>query len=398
MKTKLLITTSSFPRNQSDFKGFIYLLADKLKQYHDVFILAPQSENSLAYEEIEGLKIYRHAVTPFGDFGIAYDSGILPNIKKNPFLILVVPFLILSQTWAIRNIVRKENITAINAHWIIPQGFSAVLYKVFFNKKIKILVSALGSDINFFDNFVGNVLKKFILNRCNEITVMSNYFRDKVKSLGYPREVYVYPLGVDTNNFHPSKYKQSLKEQFAIKGEMILFVGWIIELKGIRYLIHAMKAIIENHPETKLVVVGQGTLMDEMKQKSRELGIEKNVVFAGRVSDSDLPSYFATSDIFILPSFSEGFPVTVQEALSSETIAVVSDIPVFTDWAKEVDFVHIVRCGNSEDIAKKINEIILRESELADSKRRAREYTVQNFDWEIIAKKFSDLILKMERV
>jgi len=395
-KEKLLVLASSFPRNKEEIKGFIYILSERLTKDFEVYMIVPHSGNALLYEEMGELKVYRHKITPWGDFGLSYDSGILPNIKKKPVLALLIPFFIISQIFAIRRLVRQESISTIHAHWVIPQGFSAVLYKVFLNSKIKILVSALGSDINFFDNFLGNSLKKFILSRVNWVTVVSRNFKEKVERLGYRKEISVFPLGVDTNVFRPERRDESIRDKFGIKGEMILFVGWVIEFKGIRFLIQAMERVTKIYPDVCLVIVGIGNLLEEMKELTAKLNLTQNVFFAGRVSDEELPSYYATADLFVLPSFSEGFPVVVEEAMASGTLSVVSDIPVFVDLAKDIPFVKITRKANADDIAEQIISNIREKENGSTLKTQAREYAVKNFDWNVIANKFSNVLRDMK--
>ena len=395
-KEKLLVLSSSFPRNKEEFKGFIYILSERLTRSFEVYMIVPHSGKSLLFEEMGELKVYRHKITPWGDFGLSYDSGIIPNIKKKPILALLIPFFIISQVFAIRRLVREQGISIIHAHWVIPQGLSAVLYKVFFNSKIKILVSALGSDINFFDNFLGNSLKKFILSRVNWVTVVSHNLKEKVERLGYKKEISVFPLGVDTNVFKPERRDELIRDRFGIKGEMILFVGWVIEFKGIRFLIQAMERVKMIYPEICLVVVGIGNLLEEMKELTVKLNLSKNVFFAGRVSDEELPSYYATTDLFVLPSFSEGFPVVVEEAMASGTISIVSDIPVFVDLAKDIPFVKITRKANTEDLAEQIILNIRDKEKLKNLKPLAREYAVKNFDWDVVANQFSNVLRDMK--
>ena len=72
---------------------------------------------------------------------------IIPNLKKNKLLWIQVPFFILSEFLMMKKIIQKYKMETIHAHWIIPQGFIAVLYKKLFNPKLKIIITSHGGDI-----------------------------------------------------------------------------------------------------------------------------------------------------------------------------------------------------------------------------------------------------------
>ena len=186
--------------------------------------------------------------------------------------------------------------------------------------------------------------------------------------LGYTKEIFVYSMGVDTNLFTTQKKDLEIRKKYNIENEFLLFVGGIIERKGIRFLINAMPLVIEKFPSVKLLVIGDGNLKGEMMELTIKLKICDHVIFTGAIPHNYLPPYFATADIFILPSFSEGWPVVVMEALSSETIAVVSDIPVFSDHKDKDKLFNIVATGSSESIANCIIKILNNKNTMSSKK------------------------------
>ena len=394
-KKKLLVVTSGYERwlNDAQYKSdFIVKLTKKLSEYFEVVVLAPIDKGAQPVETIDGIKIYRHKQYFTANLGIAYGSGIIPNIKKNKKLALLIPFYLLYQFIDLVKIVRSEKIDIIQAHWIIPQGFIAILYKLLFNRKINVQVAILGSDINSFDNFIGKALIRFTVKFSDGISTVSNFSQGQIASMGYNKEIAICPMGVDSSVFNPDKRAEEIRNKLKVKKDLIVFVGRIVEDKGIRYLIQAIPDIIKSCPETKLAVIGSGNLLDEMKALTERLKISENVVFLGRVSDEDLPYYFACSDIFILPSFNEGFPLVVEEALSSGTICVVSDIPVFKDFNQTSDLLVLIEKMNSKDIAQKVLDIIHNKNKYEGLRQKGRDYAVNNLDWNIIALKYNELL------
>lgn len=389
---KVLILTSAFPRWENEgLDVFMYEFAKTIAQDFDVCVLAPLSKGSKRYEEWGNIKVHRHSQFPLINFELAYGNGILGNLKRNPLLWLVVPFFFILQILAIKRVVKRHRIEIIHANWIVPQGLTSVLYKKIFHAKIKILGTIHGSDFNALNGRGGRTLKTFVMNRLNLLTTVSTSLQEAVQRTGYPREVPLFPMGVDTKYFAPDKIDQGLKHQLGINGPFLLFIGAIIQGKGIRYLINAVPKLVAEFPNLKLVVIGQGKLLDEMVNLTESLHIEGDVIFLGSVPNQQLPAFYATADIFILPSFSEGFPIVIKEALSSGVSTIVTDLPVFSSNPILKETLFRVKIADAEDIAQKVAYILRHQEQLIDLKVKGREFIVQSTDWTKVRKGYSEI-------
>lgn len=392
-KHRILIITSSYPRWKGDYGGhFIRKLSIRLKKTFQVNILAPASQKTSRFENEEGLKIYRFSQFPIKGIELADGMAIIPKLKKNRLYLLVLPYFLLSQFIALVKIVKKERISTIHAHWIIPQAFTAVIYKKLFNKEIKLLVTIHGSDINHFKGYFERRLTKWVLNSICNLTVVSNALKNDVVGLGYKRYIYVYPMGVDTQLFRPDKRDNSIRNNLRINGAFILFVGSLIESKGIRTLVKAMPAIIQTYPDAKLLVVGEGLLKSELILLTRKLNISNSIIFKGAVINEELPNYYATADLFVLPSSSEGFALVVMEALSSGTLTVTSTLDAFRDTIIEYETGFYIYKINSEQISSKIIHILKNKMNYKRISEKGRKHVVDNFDWDIVEKNYRNLI------
>jgi len=395
MKPKLLVLTSSFMRWKGDSLGgghFVYELSKRLIDAFDVFVLAPRARKSKKEEVIDNLKIRRFNQFPLINTELAKMGGILNNLKKNKLLYFVLPFFLLQQLISISRIVRAEKVEVIHAHWIIPQAFLAVLYRKLSGSKVKILATIHGSDFWKMDSKLSRRMKKYVFNNIDELTVVSTYLRDAVIEFGYAKEVYVYPMGVDATMFSPNKIDLTLKDRLKINREFILFAGACTENKGIKYLIEAVPKIVEVFPLLKLIVIGDGPLKTDMIKLAGQLNIKENVIFLGAIPNNELPEYYATADVFILPSFSEGFPVALMEAMSSGCIPICSDIPVFKSVLDEGKTGFIVELQSSESISDKVISVLKNKNNCNDIRSEIRSYAVNNFDWSGISKKYELLL------
>lgn len=392
-ENKILVLTSSYPKYKGDVNGnFIYELSTRLQKDFEIHVLAPIYKGALKKEIRDGIIIHRHKQFIYNNVELAYGSDILAKIKKNFLFLFVIPFYLYYQFWAIKKIIKYEKINIIHAHWLMPQGFIAVLYKILFNKKFKIIVTIHGADINSFNNYLGKKIKQFILKRIDKLTVVSNALKQKVIKLGYLKEIYVYPMGVDTNLFSIEKKDISIRVKYTIKKEFLLFVGGLIERKGIKYLIQAMPLIIKEYPEAKLLVVGEGNLKNEMIALTKELNVEENIIFTGAIQHNDLPPYFATADLFILPSFSEGFGLVIIEALSCKTLTVTSNLSEIHDIISENKTGFYFERIDAKSISEKIISILKNKEKHEPIKETGRQHVIANFDWRIVKSNYYNLL------
>ena len=100
-------------------------------------------------------------------------------------------------------------------------------------------------------------------------------------------------------------------------------IGRISEQKNPIFLINVFNEISKNNPNVKLLWVGDGEMMDEVKKHAEELGIIKNIIFTGRVSNPE--DYYNVIDLFAMPSFYEGFPIAAIEAQTNDLTCLLSN-------------------------------------------------------------------------
>lgn len=390
MKHKVLVISSSFPRFKDDINGnFVFELASRLSASFEIHVLAPAYKGAATKEIIDNITVHRHKQFLW-HIELAYGIGIYENLKRRKWKFITLPFYFLFLITAIRRVVKKEKITICHAHWLIPNALMAVLCKKLFFLKFKTLATIHGSDFWGFNNKWGNVLKRYTLSNIDTLTVVSHIIKEKVLEIGYKKEVFVYPMGIDTQMFSPDKEDPAILKKYNVTGYFLLFVGIVVEQKGIRHLIEAMPLILEKCPGTKLLVVGDGNLKKEMINLTELLGINENIIFTGALPHHELPPLFATADVFVLPSFSEGWPVVVMEALSSGIPVVVSDLEIFINHSDKANLFEIVKAGDKANIAQGITKTL--NSSHIINKSVLRKYAVGHFDWNVILYNYSTLL------
>jgi glycosyltransferase involved in cell wall biosynthesis len=399
-KKRILVTTTTFPSfSKNDATPvFVYELSKRLAEKEDfeIIVSTPYVKNSKEYEERDNLKIYRYK---YG-FTALRDGAILPNVKKNKILIFQVPFFLLFSFLDLVKLVRKEKIDIIHAHWIIPQGFLAVLYKKLFNKKnLKIICTVHGGDIFSLRNWLFTAIKKWTLNNVDEITIVSNEIKEEIKKIGAKNSsIKIMPMGVDEKIFSPDKYDEDIKKRHNVAGPFLLFVGRLVEKKGARYAIAAMPAVLKKYPNAKLLIIGEGPLKSELKQQVKELNLENNIIFAGGISNNELPKYYASADIFLGPSIvakngdSEGFGLVFVEALLCKCCVIASDLKAISDIVKNEKTGIQVDVKNTDLFAERIIELIDDENKRNKLAESGYEFVKERFTWNMAVERYYDLI------
>jgi glycosyltransferase involved in cell wall biosynthesis len=164
--------------------------------------------------------------------------------------------------------------------------------------------------------------------------------------------------------------------------------------KGVQYLIRA--AGLMKDKDVKVLIVGDGPLMQELRSEVKRTGVEDRVSFAGKVSYKELPSYLAACDIFTLPSTSrlEAFGIAALEAMSSGKPVVVSDIPGVREVVQDGQQGYISKACSPEGIAEKVK--LLHDSP-TDRKRMgeaARRTVEERYCWEKVVQKVEEVYTK----
>ena len=160
-----------------------------------------------------------------------------------------------------------------------------------------------------------------VVNRCPHLLSVSRLLADKLRD-EYGGESEVLYNGFSTCE----RTDLDVKAELGIDGQMLFFVGRHTDQKGIPYLLYAVSKL--RRDDVTLVLGGSGHLTDQLKRFVELLEIEDRVRFAGYVPESELGDYYGSADVFVSPSLSEPFGITITEALSTGTRVVATECGV----------------------------------------------------------------------
>ena len=260
-------------------------------------------------ESIDGMDVYHPRVfyTPKSFrflYGLFYYLSIRPFVEK---------------------LRRDFDFDIIFCAWAYPDGLAAMkLAKTF---KIPFVVLAHGSDVHFHtkSSLRRGLMKETFL-KADRVIAVSNELKDRILGLGVPQEkVEVIYDGVDHELFRRED-KDAAKEKLGLpRGrKTALFVGNLVSVKGLRFLLSAVSRIKEN--DYTMHIIGGGYLERRLKDAVRALGLEDRVVFCGVRPHNEIPLWLNAAEFLCLPSLAEGLPDIIIEALSCGLPVVASRV------------------------------------------------------------------------
>ncbi len=380
----------------STYSTFIKRILDILVKYFNFSVIKPYSDGLKFADYEDNIRIFRFKQTPFRKICISNQSfrkrtGFVEGLRRKPYKAIFIPYLIFQQVKEIKRIVKREKIYLINAHWIYPSGLSCVLYKLFFNNKIKMILTIHGPDFWIFDNIFMNRLKKYIISKYNIITVTDFQIKSKLEKWNIKKNIYRIPMGIDTSLFNDNNTKLRFTDDKPIE---IMTLGRIsTKVKGFVYLATSLKKLESYNIDFHLTVVGHYN--KDNIDLVKNMRILSYIDFEGVVPNEKVPEYLKKTDIFVLPSLSEGWPVSVMEALSSKCICVVSDLPCYTEFNEEHKFIVKFKKASADDLTEKLLYVISNFGELTKYRAAAREYSKTNFDINNISQRFENIYYQL---
>lgn len=196
-----------------------------------------------------------------------------------------------------------------------------------------------------------------VLRRMDKVVTLSDHAKGYYRRLvGKDRLAYIYN-GVGVGKVTPVDESARLKEissQYKIVGT----VSVLSKLKGLSQVIRALP----EHPDLFFVVVGEGPEKDNLISLAEELGVEERCLFLGYKKNPS--SYYAFFDIFVFPSYFEGFGLSLIEAASFGKPAVVSDIPIFREIFDETEVCY-VQLDNKDSMVRALARVMEKRYEIS---------------------------------
>jgi glycosyltransferase involved in cell wall biosynthesis len=281
---------------------------------------------------------------------------------------------------AVGKIRRDFEFDLIDAHFVYPDGFAALLLGRFF--KTPVVVSARGSDINLYAGFpIIRRALQYVLKNADGVIAVCGALKEAIMRLNIDADkVTVIPNGVDAEKFRPVPRSAARAELgLPVDKRILLSVGGLVPRKGFDLLIKALRGVMDRAgaDDLYLVIVGEGAERKKLETLAADVGLSKSVRFAGSVAHKDLHLWYSAADVFCLASSREGWPNVVLEAMACGTPVVATNVWGTPEIIRS-DRVGLLTERTEAAIADAISRSLEKDWRAEEISRYARQHTWSN--------------------
>jgi teichuronic acid biosynthesis glycosyltransferase TuaC len=301
---------------------------------------------------------------------------LLPSL----FMPLHGLLMFLGSLLLVRRLHRQFHFDCIDAHYIYPDGFAAVLLGKVLG--LPVILSARGTDINVFPSFwtIRPMIVWSLRNAAGIIAVAAS-LKSAIVNLGLPSErVCVIPNGVDLERFRHFDMSEARRVlALPAEGKIAISVGSLTEVKNHKLLISAFAQISKSIPELRLYIVGEGPMRHALEGLILELRLQEKAFLAGPRPNNELALWFSAADVSCLVSFREGWPNVLMESIACGTPVVATRVGGVPEIICSPDLGAMAE-QNSESVAAVLELALAR-----DWNRKALTLHAQARAWEQVA-------------
>lgn len=224
---------------------------------------------------------------------------------------------------------------AIIGYWVYPEGAGALLAARCLG--VPGIIGALGTDIHMRSGLNAWLTRKTLQQADAVITVseaMTRYTIDQHRVR--PERITTIVNGFNTGIFHPRPREQTQRRLgLAPEAKLLLYVGRLIEAKGLKELMEAFRTVLERHPQAQLAFAGEGAMKSDLLQRIEQEGLKGRVHLLGGLPPSEVADWMSCADLLTLPSWSEGYPNVLVEALACGCPVVASRVGGIPEIVRE---------------------------------------------------------------
>jgi len=200
--------------------------------------------------------------------------------------------------------------------WLYPEGFATVTVARKFG--IPAIVGSIGSDLNRIPDPASKWLTRLAMQRAAFVVTKSDHLRQEAIRMGIDgRKVRTVRNGCDPSVFHVADRKAA-RVQLAVHddAELALFVGRLDGKKGIMELLEAFVSLASRRPNLLLAYIGDGPGAAQLRSKAKHFALQDRIILVGACPSQKVAQWLAAANVLALPSYNEGYPNVVIEALS----------------------------------------------------------------------------------
>ena len=210
-----------------------------------------------------------------------------------------------------------------------------------------------GWSEEFENSLVGRVLFRWGVGRSDTLVVLGDCYRNKLLNLGYKKQIEVIQNPVSQEVLDRFA---SIEKDFE-RPAKVLFLSRVIKAKGVHELIDAFARLVVDHPEIELRVAGDGSETEALKTRVEKEEI-RNVSFLGFVSGDDKNVELENASILVLPSYTEGIPLSILEGMAAALPVVTTPVGGIPDFFVDEKMGQMVAVRDSNALFEALADLL----------------------------------------
>jgi len=250
-------------------------------------------------------------------------------------------------------------VTEIHGDW----EESPFLYRVYLPKVYRFMLQKVADSV---------------LKKSDIIRVISDFTKKKVERVISSKPIFIFPTYTDIELFLEGE-----GHVYASSGEkLVLFAGMLVFLKGVHVLIQAMKFVIRQIPDAKLLIIGRGGYKGQLEKLVNELELKGKVEFVDYVPQAALREYMRSCRVLVLPSLSEGWGRVLIEVMACAKPVIGTNVGGIPSLIHDGVNGFLIPPNDPEALAERIVYLLSREGEAARMGAKGREFVARTFSTE----------------
>lgn len=274
----------------------------------------------------------------------------------------------------LRKILKHFNPDILHAHYATSYGLVGALSNFH-----PFIISSWGTDVMKFPNknFVAKSILKYNFKKADMLCATSPTIEYCINDI-IKKPVTIVPFGVDIEKFKPL----AVKSLFSEKDFVFASIKSVEKLYNIDILIQSFAKLCNSYSFLKLLIVGEGTVSNDLKLLVKSLNIEDKVVFTGRIPFSEVPNYYNMINVLVNISQYESFGVSVIEAMACEKPVIVSNVGGLKDIVIDDSLGLKVESRNIEQTVNAMEKLITEPELYKKMAINARQHVIKHYSWE----------------
>ncbi len=257
---------------------------------------------------------------------------------------------------------------------------------------VPVIISHNHSVYSYYNKYY-HFVERFLSLLTDKIICVSDIvkkFTNKTQGIDTEKLITIHN-GIENVSPVPEKISTSIKNGLGIPPDhtVICTITHMLKHKGVIYLIKSASILLEHRKNVTFLLVGEGSLKDELKKLCVNLKIEKNVIFAGE--RSDIPEILSLSDIFVLPSLREGLPLTILEAMAYGKPVIATNVGGVPEVVKDRVSGILVSPKDPEALYNAMNELLSDKEKLQKMGHNGKKICNESFSSKTMVGKIEEL-------